>query len=52
MRILNGTYTPTLQEQARWDVAPLVDGVPQPDGHNTLGDYVVLQQKVLGAINF
>ena len=52
MRILNGQYTPTPEEQARWDVAPLVSGVPQPDGQNTLGDYVVLQRKVLGIISF
>ena len=52
MRILNGQYTPTPEEQVRWDVAPLVNGVPQPDGQNTLGDYVVLQRKVLGIISF
>ena len=52
MRILNGQYTPTPEEQARWDVAPLVNGMPQPDGQNTLGDYVVLQQKIIGQLNF
>jgi len=52
MRILTGQYTPTPQEQTRWDVAPLVGGVPAPDGFNTSGDYTVLQRKVLGIINF
>ena len=52
MRILNGQYTPTQAEQNRWDVAPLVNGAPQPDGQNTLGDYVVLQQKIIGQLNF
>lgn len=52
MRILQGQYIPTPQEQARWDVAPLVNGVPQPDQQNNLGDYTVLQRKVLGIINF
>lgn len=52
MRILTGQYTPTPLEQARWDVAPLVNGVPQPDGQNNVGDYTVLQRKVLGIINF
>jgi hypothetical protein len=51
LKILNGQYTPTQAEQNRWDVAPLVGGVPQPDGQNTLGDYVVLHRKVLGQIN-
>lgn len=52
MRIMNGQYMPTQAEQNRWDVAPLVGGVPQPDGQNTVGDLVVLQRKVTGQINF
>ncbi|NNJ96112.1 MAG: serine hydrolase [Gammaproteobacteria bacterium] len=52
IRILMGAYSPSAEEQARWDVAPLVNGVPEPDSQNTLGDFVVLQQKVLGLINF
>ncbi|MCX2982893.1 hypothetical protein EYC98_18685 [Halieaceae bacterium IMCC14734] len=51
-RILLGQYSPTQQEQDRWDVAPLVNGVPEPDHENNLGDYLILQQKVLGIINF
>ena len=52
MRILNGQYTPSPEEQARWDVAPLVNGVPEPDQQNNLGDYLILQRKVLGIISF
>ena len=52
MKILLNQYTPTLAEQSRWDVAPLINGAPSPDGQNTLSDYLVLTQKVLGLINF
>ena len=52
MGILNGEYIPTQEEQDRWDVAPLVNGVPEPDGQNTLGDYVVLQKKILGIVSY
>ena len=52
MQILNGQYIPTQEEQDRWDVAPLVNGVPDPDQQNNLGDYLILQRKVLGIINF
>ena len=52
MRILNGEYIPTQEEQDRWDVAPLVNGVPESDQQNNLGDYLILQRKVLGNINF
>jgi hypothetical protein len=51
-RILTGLYTPTVIEQQRWDVAPLVGGVPAPDGNNDAGDYVVLQRKVMGLVNY
>jgi hypothetical protein len=52
MRILNGQYIPTQEEQARWDVAPLVNGIPAPDLQNNAGDYLVLERKVLGLIDF
>jgi hypothetical protein len=52
MQILNGQYTPSQAEQDRWDVAPLVNGVPAPNQQNDLGDYLILQRKVLGIINF
>jgi len=52
MRILTGQYIPSQEEQARWDVAPLVNGMPAPDGQNNSGDYLILQRKVLGLVNF
>jgi len=52
MRILSGLYTPTQQEQERWDVAPLVNDAPEPDQQNNVGDYSVLLRKVLGQITF
>ena len=52
MRILTRQYIPSQEEQDRWDVAPLVNGVPEPNQQNNLGDYLVLQRKVLGIIDF
>ena len=53
LRTLNGQYqNPSQAELDRWDVAPLVNGVPEPDQQNNLGDYLILLQKVLGVINF
>ena len=34
------------------DNAPLINGVPQPDGALNLGDYLLIQRKALGQINF
>ncbi len=39
-------------QQAHGDVAPLVSGVPQPDGAFTLGDVLVIQRIALGMLNF
>jgi hypothetical protein len=52
MQILQGKHIPTPEEEARIDVAPLVNGEPMPDGEINLGDYVVLQRKVIGQISF
>ena len=52
LQILNKGYIPKPAEQARWDVAPLVGGVPQPDGVNTVGNYFMLQRKALIHIDF
>lgn len=49
-RILLGQYTPSVDEQQSWDVAPLVGGIPQPDGLNNAGDYLILSRMVLGII--
>jgi len=53
LRTLSGQYqNPSQAELDRWDVAPLVNGVPDPDQQNNLGDYLILQRKVLGIISF
>ncbi len=51
-RILTGLITPTTEQLQRGDVAPLVGGVPAPDGEFNVGDLVVIQRKVLGIISF
>lgn len=51
-RIIMGDITLTPELLANGDLAPLVNGLPAPDGQLTLGDYVVLQRKVLGLINY
>ena len=52
VRILTGQYTPTGIEQSRWDVAPIVNGEPVPNGQNNVGDYLVQLRKVAGVISF
>jgi large repetitive protein len=37
---------------AHGDVAPLVDGVPQPDGRIDAGDVLVILRKVVGLVDF
>jgi len=39
---------PTLDELKHGDVAPLIGGVPQPDGEINLGDAIVTLRKVVG----
>lgn len=51
-RVILGDISLTPELLAKGDVAPLVNGIPAPDGRLTLGDYVVLQRKVLGLIDF
>jgi len=52
MRILMDALSPTPDQLLRADVAPLVSGAPVPDGQVTVGDYVVLVQKVFGVVSF
>lgn len=40
--------TPTAAEIVHGDVAPLVQGVPQPDGEINLGDTIVILRRVVG----
>ena len=51
-RILTGQLTPTQDQLDHGDVAPLVNGVPVPDGLFNLGDVLVIQRKALGIVNF
>ena len=39
---------PTPTELLHGDVAPLVNGVPQPDGEINLGDTIVILRRVVG----
>jgi hypothetical protein len=47
-----GLYTPTAQELARGDVAPLVNGKPVPDGKVDIGDAVVILKRVVSLVNW
>jgi hypothetical protein len=51
-RILMGQLTPTQDQIYHGDVAPLVNGIPVPDGLFSLGDVLVIQRKSLGLISF
>ncbi|MBT8122984.1 MAG: hypothetical protein KJO10_10640, partial [Gammaproteobacteria bacterium] len=51
-RILHGLYLPTAAEFQRGDVAPLIGGVPSPDGQFNLADLLIIQRKALGLVNF
>ena len=51
-QIVIGLRAPTSDELIRGDVAPLNEGVPDPDGELNVGDLVLIQQKVLGLISF
>ena len=50
-KILLGSRIPTSDELMRLDLAPLVNGVPAPDGQFNAGDYVILMRVVLGDIS-
>lgn len=51
-RIISGQITPTADQLQHGDVAPLVNGVPTPNGVFDLGDLVVIERKALGDVNF
>jgi hypothetical protein len=52
IQILIGQRLATPIELAHLDVAPLIGNVPSVDGQFNLGDYLVLQRKVIGIISF
>lgn len=51
-QVLMGTRTLNAAEMLRVDVAPLVDGIPAPNGEFNLGDLVVITRKATGDISF
>jgi len=51
-RIATGNLNPTAAQLIRGDVAPLVNGVPTPDGVFNVADLVVITRKVLGLTSF
>jgi len=52
LKIVQGQLTPTTDQLAHGDVAPLVAGVPQPDSVFNLGDLLLIQRKALGSLSF
>jgi hypothetical protein len=50
--IANGMIAPTANDLLHGDVAPLVGGMPQPDGKITMGDVVVILRKAIGLVNW
>lgn len=51
-QILLGIVMPTNEQVLRGDVAPLVAGVPAPDGVFDAGDLLIIEQKVNRQISF
>ncbi len=51
-RIATGLLTPTANQFLRVDVAPLVAGVPSPDGVINAADVLIITRKALGMVNF
>ncbi|MFQ5644309.1 MAG: DUF6259 domain-containing protein [Thiogranum sp.] len=51
-QIALGYRTATADERLRGDVAPLVNGVPQPNGVLDAGDLLLIQRKALGLGSF
>ena len=51
-RALLNQYTLSTDEMARVDMAPVIAGVPTPDGKITVGDLTVVQQILLGITTY
>ena len=51
-RIALGNLNPTAEQILRGDVAPLINGVPVPDGVLNAADLLVIRRKALGLISF
>jgi phage tail protein X len=48
LRISVGAKIPTAAELARADVAPIINGIPQPDGKVDIHDVIVILRRVVG----
>lgn len=51
MRIIQGELTPTARQLSHGDIAPLVNGVPAPDGQFNLGDLLLIQRMAIGNLS-
>jgi len=51
-QILNGQMVPTSLQLAHGDIAPLIDGVPAPDGQFNIADMLVIMRRVAGITTF
>jgi len=52
LRIVFGILLPDSNQKLRGDAAPLIGGVPAPNGIFDLGDVLVIERKALGLVNF
>lgn len=52
IRILMGYTTMKTEQRLHGDVAPLVNSIPQPDGHFDIADILIIQRKLLGFATF
>jgi len=52
LRIVAGLIVPTSNDIAHGDVAPMVNGVPRPDGTIDIGDVVVILRRAVGLISW
>ena len=51
-QVLINAATLSPEQFTHGDVAPLVEGLPDPDGEFTLGDLLIIERKALGMISF
>jgi hypothetical protein len=52
LQIAVGVIPPTANDLAHGDVAPFVNGKPQPDGKIDIGDAVVILRRSVGLISW
>ncbi len=52
LQIATGSIVATTEDLSKYDVAPLVNGKPAPDGKINLADAMVLMQNVIGIVSW